>query len=196
MPSRRKKQPPISQRMKWTLGIIAGLFVFGIAIMFGATRLENHDSFCASCHTEGEVTFYKRSLTTSVDLASFHTTKATRCIDCHTGPGIPGRVGGLMAGASDLVSYYFEKYPQPAVQDKPILDSYCLKCHAKVEQDQNFQNHFHAFLPQWQAIDSQAATCVSCHVAHDATGDAAIGYLNKANTIPVCQKCHQTAGQG
>jgi hypothetical protein len=102
-----------------------------------------------------------------------------------------------MAGASDLVSFYFENYPQPAVQDKPIRDSFCLKCHAKVEQDQTFDNHFHAFLPKWEAADpAHAAACVSCHLGHDTKGDATVAFLNRDHTIAVCQKCHQFAGGG
>lgn len=199
MPTRKKNSKKIllDTRMKWALAIAGAVVALGIGIMFGATRLENRDSFCASCHTEGEVTFYKRSLASSpTDLASFHTGKETRCIDCHTAPGIPGRVEGLMAGASDLVSYYFENYPQPAVQDKPIRDSFCLKCHADVTTKRDFNNHFHVFLSQWQAIDQHAATCVSCHVAHDDKGDPTIGFLSKDSTLLICQKCHQAAGAG
>lgn len=194
----RSKSKPANGRMKfilWGAGLVAFLIV---GAMFTGTQLENHDSFCASCHTEGEVTFYKRSLVADkpVDLASFHTAKATRCIDCHTDGGVTGRINGLMAGASDLVSFYFEKYPQPAVQDKPINDGNCLKCHANIAQKQDMNNHFHVFLSKWQAADKNAATCVSCHNGHNTNGAVAIKWLNEKDTTLVCQNCHAFSGQG
>jgi predicted CXXCH cytochrome family protein len=194
-PARRTSS--LGKRDQKIIAIVAALFVLGLATMFTATRFENHDSFCASCHTEGEHTFFNRSLTTPVDLASYHTTKSTRCIDCHTGPGVTGRFWGLMAGASDLVSYFSGHYPQPAVQDNPITDDHCMKCHANLLQNQDFNNHFHLYLAQWQALDPQnAGTCVSCHNGHNTNGDAKIMYLNEQDTTAVCQKCHTTVGGG
>lgn len=166
--------------------IIAAFIVLGLVVPMTAMQLENHDSFCASCHTEGEVTFYQRAnASTSVDLASFHAQKgATRCIDCHSGAGIVGRYVALTVGASDLVSYFRGQYPQPAVQDNPIGDGNCTKCHANVFSKQDFSNHYHAFLPRLQAVDPQnARRCVDCHISHDTTNDD-------------CQKCHSFPGQG
>lgn len=198
--TRAEKAPWSSRRGQVIVGgLIVGLILFGLIIPAGAMRFENHDSFCASCHTEGETTFYNRSLASSaVDLASFHAAKhAARCIDCHTGPGLIGRYGGLMAGASDLVPYFSGHYPQPAIQDNPIGDGNCMKCHADVLTNQAFNNHFHVFLPRWQALDPQnAAHCADCHVSHDTTNDAGASFLNRNTTVQICQKCHAFAGQG
>ena len=175
---------------------IAGLILFGLIIPITAMQFENHNGFCASCHTEGEQTFYDRSIKgAAVDLASLHDTKGqARCIDCHTGPGIIGRYGGLMAGSTDLISYFSGHYPQPAALEEPYPDANCLKCHANITQKQDFNNHFHVFLSRWQAIDKNAATCVSCHLSHDIKGDSKIGFLNEQTTVAVCQKCHSTVG--
>lgn len=175
---------------------IAGLILFGLIIPITAMQFENHNGFCASCHTEGEQTFYDRSIKgAAVDLASLHDTKGqARCIDCHTGPGIIGRYGGLMAGSTDLISYFSGHYPQPAALEEPYPDANCLKCHANITQKQDFNNHFHVFLSRWQAIDKNAATCVSCHLSHDTTGDSKISFLNQQTTVAVCQKCHSTVG--
>lgn len=188
----------LGRRGKFVLGGLAILFVLGLAAMITGTQLENHNSFCASCHTEGEQTFYNQSLApTAVDLASFHELKnASRCIDCHTGEGLLGRVGGLMAGASDLVSYFSGHYPQPALQDNPIGDGNCLKCHTNLSQKQDLSNHFHLFLARWQTADPNAATCVSCHNGHNTQGNAKIAYLNEKETTAICQKCHTALGQG
>lgn len=181
--------------------VVAAFIIFGLVIPLISMQFENHDSFCASCHTEGEVTFLKRSLvaaSATTDLASFHAAKgAARCVDCHTGPGIIGRYGGLMAGESDLVSYFSGHYPQPAVQDTPLSDGNCLKCHEAVLTKQDMQNHFHFFLPKWQAQDPQnVATCADCHLSHDTTNDAGAVFLNQNVTSAICQKCHTFAGAG
>jgi len=172
------------------------LVLFGLVIPMTAMQFENHNSFCASCHTEGEQTFYDRSTASDpVDLASIHDIKGqARCIDCHTGPGIIGRYGGLMAGSTDLINFFSGHYPQPAALEEPYPDANCLKCHADIFQKQEFNNHFHVFLPRWQAVDKNAATCVSCHLSHDITGDAKIGFLNEQTTTAICQKCHSFAG--
>jgi len=178
-------------------GIIVGLLLVGLVIPLTAMQFENHNSFCASCHTQDEDKFYQQSLVAPVDLASFHESKgASRCIDCHTGPGIIGRYGGLMAGATDLISYFSGHYPQPAALEEPYPDANCLKCHGDIARKQDFNNHFHVFLSRWQALDRNAATCVSCHVSHDSTGDVKIGYLNEKETVVFCDKCHSSGFGG
>jgi hypothetical protein len=179
--------------------VITAVVLFGLIVPVGAMQFENHDSFCASCHTEGEVTFFRRETSSPPnDLASFHAQKgAARCIDCHTGPGILGRYVGLTYGASDLVSYFSGHYPQPAVQDTPLGDGNCVKCHSAVFNNQSFNNHFHVLLPKWRAADSaNAARCVDCHASHATTGNPNTAFLEERTTVPVCQKCHGFAGQG
>jgi hypothetical protein len=200
--SRRvRKSAPLLANRKFQIYagvVIVGLVVFGMIIPFTAMQFENHNSFCASCHTEGEQTFYDRSIASApVDLASIHDIKGqARCIDCHTGPGIIGRYGGLMAGSTDLISFFSGHYPQPAALEEPYPDANCLKCHAAITQKQDFNNHFHVFLAQWQARDKNAASCVSCHLSHDKSGDAKIAFLNEKTTVAVCQSCHTAVGAG
>ncbi len=98
-----------------------GIAALGVAILltasgftFAATR-ETHDSFCASCHTQPESTFYQRSVDPQpVDLASAHTPKNTRCIDCHSGVGVFGRVQAELLGAHNALAYYTHTAVQPA----------------------------------------------------------------------------------
>lgn len=199
-PGKAKKARGLTTRQIQLVGAatIVVLIVFGLAIPLTAMQFENHNSFCASCHTEGEQTFFDRSIAAApVDLASIHDMKGqARCIDCHTGPGIVGRYGGLMAGATDLISFFSGHYPQPAALEEPYPDANCLKCHADLAAKQDFNNHFHVFLSQWQAMDRNAATCVSCHVSHDNSGDSKIAFLNEQTTVAVCQKCHSSVGAG
>ena len=193
-PGRVKSSPTIANRKILLIAgaVIAGMILFGLIIPVTAMQFENHNGFCASCHTEGEQTFYDRSTaSTPVDLASIHNIKGqSRCIDCHTGPGILGRYMGLTAGATDLISYFSGHYPQPAALEEPYPDANCLKCHADFAQNQEFNNHYHIFLPRWQSMDKNAATCVSCHLSHDAQGDIRFAFLNQKTTLAVCEKCH------
>lgn len=180
------------------LGIIAiALFVFGSGAIFTGTQFENHDSFCSSCHTQPETKYYQReSDTTPVDLASFHATKNVRCIDCHSGKGVIGRMSAIALGGRDLLAFLSRNYKQPAPLTRPISDADCYKCHADIGQRQNFNNHFHVFLPQWQAKDPNAAGCVDCHQSHTTNGQASLAFLNQSDTTQVCQRCHNFAGAG
>jgi len=196
-----KKGGWFSSRNRILIGAgLVAFAIFGLVIPVTAMQFENHDSFCASCHTQDEENFYNRSLVNvekSTDLASYHAAKqGARCIDCHTGPGITGRYGGLMAGATDVISYVSGHYPQPAALEEPYPDKNCLKCHSDISSKRDFNNHFHYFLPRWQAVDPQhAASCVDCHASHDTTGSTDIMFLNEAHTTQICQSCHSSVSE-
>jgi nitrate/TMAO reductase-like tetraheme cytochrome c subunit len=199
-PTPKNQKRPAARALR--IGLILVLVVMiplTLTVITGLTAMqfENHDSFCASCHTQNESVYYQRESAPSlIDLASFHETKNMRCIDCHSGNGSLGRAGALMLGARDLMAFVSGHYAQPAPVTRPIGDGNCLKCHANISQGQDFNNHFHTFLPQWQARDPNAATCVTCHQGHATDGQASIAYLNQSSTERVCQRCHSFAGAG
>ena len=189
-----------SRALRW-LAVIASLLVIGLLFTVGgsaaAIKLENRDSFCASCHTEPETQFYQRSLAAPVDLASAHTAKDVDCIQCHSGPGTKGRLEAIASvAAPDLLHYYVtHKYHDPAIITVPIGDEHCLKCHGDVTVRTDMNNHFHAFLPEWQArAPKDAATCVDCHQGHVTDGLPNVGFLTQSTTEAVCQRCHAFAG--
>ena len=187
-----------SKRPAYLVPLLAVLMVLAAGSYITGTQLEEHDNFCASCHTQPEVDFYTRSLQpTSQDLASFHAEKKVLCIECHAGKGIIGRSLGLAAGAQDLVAFYSEHYPQPAKLEDPMPDANCTRCHADVLTKQDFSNHFHLLLSQWRAADPKnAATCVSCHTSHTTSGTTADMFLVQDATLQICQRCHAVAGEG
>ncbi len=161
-----------------------------------ALQFENQDAFCASCHTQPETRYYEQSLAQEAStLAAFHAQKQVRCIDCHSGSGPFGRAVGLSQGSQDLMAYYSGHYHAPAITTNQIQDVSCTKCHRDMTAAVDFNNHFHRFLPQWQAIDPNAARCVTCHTSHPAT-DATQGYRAEATVRPVCDACHAAAGRG
>ena len=200
MPTRSAKQVKKSRRKRivvLAMIIPLVLLVLGSGTAVTAMQFENHDDFCASCHSEPEQTYFQREASASADLASFHSTKDVHCIDCHSGPGlIPGRINALTLGAKDLIAWTMGTAKQPAVHTRPIDDANCLKCHEQVTQQRDFNNHFHVFLSRWQARDTNAATCVSCHQSHHTDGEAQLAFLNRDHTVTVCQSCHQALGEG
>jgi len=206
LPTARKgaslQKKPIPKRKSFPIFIAAGV-ALALAIVltaggftFAATQ-EEHDTFCASCHTQPESTFFQRSTAAQpTDLASFHTTKSVRCIDCHSGVGITGRMSAELLGAHNALAWYSGTAVQPAKLTVPIRDDNCLKCHGQVTVGGGLNNHFHEFLVRWQAIDPNAGTCVSCHPGHSTDGNAQTGFQNQANTEAVCQACHSILGGG
>lgn len=188
-PLKRTRRKPVI-----FLSAIAAVLILPVVFYGTTTSLENNDSFCASCHTEPESTFFTRSQAAPVDLASAHAAKKVTCIECHSGEGVPGRIKALTVGAGDLFAYISGKYNKPAIVTVPVTDEFCLKCHADVTQRREFNNHFHLFLSRWQAIDPQAATCVDCHTGHDNQGNPQIAFLQEQPTIDRCQACHAHLG--
>jgi len=178
----------------WLAAGVASLLLTTGTFAYGA-HLENNDHFCASCHTEPETTYVARTQHPAVDLASAHTGNNVKCIDCHSGAGLSGRLDAMALGTRDLGVYVGGHYPQPAVQTRPIPDANCLKCHQDVLRKNTFDNHFHVLLPRWQAVAPQAsAACVDCHTSHTTDGERQIAWLNKPRTVAQCNACHRIAG--
>jgi len=193
---RSKPSPRALPQIRWPIwAALVGVIFLSVGGYLTTAHIEENDGFCASCHSQQEATFFERTQAAAVDLASkHHAAWATRCIDCHSGPGVSGRVSAMALGARDLAAFVTRTDQQPAVLTVPVTDATCLKCHADVPATQNFQRHFHAFLARWQAIDPKAATCVSCHGGHSTAGDPSLAYLEQQQTQQVCDSCHQARG--
>jgi hypothetical protein len=203
------------QRTRGFVGVVIGGAALALLLAVGgftfAASQESHDPFCASCHTQPESTFFQRSTDpTPVDLASFHTGQTTRCIDCHSGPGLFGRMGAELLGARNALAWYTHTAIQPAKLTVPISDAICLKCHQDVVQpgyvpkttvtgfgnrrggEEAGPNHWHERLAEWQATTPQAGTSTSSHSGHGTDGTAATGFENNQTTQAICESCHQT----
>ena len=197
------KQEAAKRRIVVGWPIIAAAALSGGLVLAGggmvtAIQLENHNAFCASCHTEPESQFYQRSQVAAVDLASAHNAKEVACIQCHSGPGTAGRVQAVASvAAPDTFAFYSGHYRKPATLTVPIGDEHCLKCHADVSARQDFNNHFHVFLPKLRAAaPGNAATCVDCHKGHVLNGLPNVVFLPQATTEAVCQRCHSILREG
>jgi predicted CXXCH cytochrome family protein len=214
------KQPSPREKISRFTSVLAGIVALGILLAAGgftfAATQETHDPFCASCHTQPESTFFQRSTDAqAVDLASYHTLQKTRCIDCHSGQGILGRMQAELLGARNAAAWYTHTAVQPAKLTIPIQDANCLKCHQDVTQEgytpklsvtiagegrrgegEAGPNHWHQILARWQSAAPNAGTCTSCHPGHSTDGTAQTGFQNIQTTRTVCEACHQTLREG
>jgi nitrate/TMAO reductase-like tetraheme cytochrome c subunit len=213
----------MSEKANKSSPIPAFVIVASIVILIGAggflfaASQEAHDSFCASCHTQPESTFFERSTANPpTDLASLHASKNTLCINCHSGSGIFGRIGAEMLGARNAVKWYTGTAIQPAVLSVPIGDQNCLKCHQAIttrgfspqeqitmpggvtggREGEGRNNHWHEFLSRWQSTSASAGTCVSCHAGHSLNGAAQTGFMAAQNVEITCDGCHQVLREG
>jgi hypothetical protein len=102
--------------------VIVGLLLLGVIGTAGASKLEERDSFCTSCHLAPETTYRERTTAALVvadpieltDLASFHywaaandeTAAPFRCIDCHRGDhSLEHRGRVLLLAAGDTLTF-------------------------------------------------------------------------------------------
>ncbi len=189
---------------------VAVAFIGAIVFMIGGVgvslALENQDVFCASCHTEPEVTYYQQSTQSNpTTLAAFHTQKQTGCIDCHSGGGALGRSEGLIQGGQDLMMFLSGSYHKPAITTNPLSDDSCTKCHSNIftrtgnrgggRGGEGRNGHYHYFLARWQAADpNNAAHCVTCHTAHT-TGLNGLQFMNQGQVAQQCDNCHAAMGR-
>lgn len=183
------------------LFVLAALAVVAlILVAIGGTAfalsLEEHNDFCASCHTQPEVEYVSRAQKSPpVDLASTHVITSVKCIDCHSGPPPFGRKDGLIQGAQDLLAYLKGNYPQPAITTHPLPDANCVKCHADIFQSRAIQNHYHFYLPDWQrALGDKAAKCVDCHSSHTTANGHLVKFAPDQKINPICAACHEFQG--
>lgn len=129
-------------------GIGAGLLVlalFGGVLSAGGRLLEDRPGFCLSCH---EMAFYGRTWQSSG--ASRH---HGRCIDCHSGPGIPGAVAAQLTGLQELARHFFG-HPDPKRSYSPggVPNANCLKCHTR-----GYARRAH------RAVPVSGRECAVCH---------------------------------
>ncbi|MBE3145377.1 MAG: hypothetical protein IMZ61_15870 [Planctomycetes bacterium] len=86
--SRSKKPFPIVPAL--ILALAAAVLLTAGGFGFAASQ-ETHDSFCVSCHSQPETTFFQRSSADQpVDMASFHTPRKPGALTVTQGKGPPG----------------------------------------------------------------------------------------------------------
>ncbi len=213
---------PKPARRRWPVLIGAGLLLLLAASGVGftaVTTLEEHDSFCVSCHVVPERVYFNRAYFALdnpkepvTDLATAHYTAARqknqpdfKCIDCHRGDSSLGqRIATVALGGRDTAIFALGQ-ENPALEKLKIREPWlpnasCVHCHADtLLMLKGIDNHFHTYLPQ--AAEALAKGGVlrieSAQVApqessvQNAKGGLQNGRLRTFNVPLTCTDCHQ-----
>jgi nitrate/TMAO reductase-like tetraheme cytochrome c subunit len=204
-PTRRRRWPLI------VLAMLVGLIVLGAAGFVGVSALEERDTFCISCHTVPETTYFNRAyialdnptdVVTDLATAHYHIAQSKNlepfaCIDCHRGDGSLGhRISTLALGGRDAVIYVLGR-ENPTIEKTSTVEGWlpnaaCINCHADTLLTlKGLDNHFHTHLPQAAAALARGGTLkVPDTLAAQRTELLNIG-LKTINTSLVCSDCHQ-----
>jgi nitrate/TMAO reductase-like tetraheme cytochrome c subunit len=209
-------QPPLppSRRRRWPvlIGIaVLVLIVLGVGGFFTASALEEHDTFCISCHTVPEVTYYNRAYISLDspnqpvnDLATAHYLLSKEhgkpdfaCINCHRGDSSLGqRISTLALGGRDALIYVTGR-ENPAIEKTNTYEGWlpnaaCVSCHTDTLLTlKGLNNHFHTHLPQAaQALAQGGKLTVPDDLKDRATLLINAG-LKTVDTNLTCTSCHQ-----
>jgi hypothetical protein len=197
------------KRRRWPLFIVVGFFavvIFGSVGFVTATALEDHDSFCISCHTVPETTYYNNayeSLDTIIntpDLASQHYMLAHQkgdtfaCITCHRGDASLGnRVAAITLGGRDTVTWVLGR-EDPTLNKQQITEGWlannsCVNCHKDTLLTlKGISNHFHNNLPITKTLHDQGNAYI---IPKDYQGDTINTEVHTVNTALTCTSCHK-----
>ena len=189
--------------------LLAGAIVLVLGSLVGASKLEENDAFCASCHRAPEVLYVSRAQAAQAnpddppDLASRHTIIPARCVDCHRGDGSLAHRGAALAlGARNTIVFLLGQDKEEG--DTQLLwlpEASCLRCHGDVLTQESFEKHFHNLLPEYedlpqvQSAPENRILCVDCHPAHE-EGEILTGFIDDTVVFPQCEKCHRVWGKG
>lgn len=209
---------------RWLLALLLGGVVLFVVSFITASKLEEQDAFCTSCHRPPEIAYFNRaqeainSPTAVSELSSFHYAQDNqfRCVDCHRGDQSMGqRVQVLWLAAKDTAVHFFgtpeqtiEKGNIPNVnphqetwqgaerysRTPAILNAGCLNCHQDALTLVGFENHFHNKLPQAQLAYEQTKRLNFPEGWPGEAGSAAL--LVPEETVLTCLDCHRAHAPG
>jgi len=185
-----------------TLAALGLVSVLALAAGLTVSQLEERDSFCISCHTAPEETYYDRAQAALAlsepfaDLSSAHYGMETtfRCIDCHRGNGgLVHRITTLGLGARDTAIWLSgqadESIEKTELVAPGLLTSACTGCHTEALLEVGFNNHFHNKLPEAYALWRGGAQLQRPVEAPDLPEQALI--VEPSPTEVLCVDCHR-----
>lgn len=207
--------PPGKPRRRWPALLAIGFFALvalgGLSFVVAST-LEDHDSFCISCHTAPETTYFNRAYMSldnpaadPPDLASWHylnaqakQTAAFTCIMCHRGDASLGqRVSTLALGGRDAMIFAVGKQnstlEKTQISEGWLANASCIGCHMDTLLTlKGLDNHFHTQLPQAATALANGGTLkVSDSINKEFADRILQAGLQTVNTTLLCSDCHQ-----
>jgi predicted CXXCH cytochrome family protein len=166
-------------------------------------RLEQDNDFCNACHLAPGQPLHldirrdfdaapPRSLAAAhaVAGADHREDGAFRCIDCHGGASLPGRLRVKALAAKDAFWYAVGRFEEPTQMRWPLWDEDCTRCHPRFDEGEAaaWQTpRFHQ-LPVHNA--ELGVDCVECHRSHESDGDPEAFFVHAARMRAQCARCH------
>lgn len=205
---------------RWLAFMLAGLALLALGVAGGgfvvASALEEQDTFCISCHTAPEITYFNRAYIAldhpdmpAPDLSSAHYLAAQadgeapfRCIDCHRGDSSFGhRVAAIALGARDVGTFVLGR-DDPAIEkfrtgSAWLANASCSTCHADaLARLDGINNHFHSYLPETRRVVQRGTALVIGDalrqvLAETPNPDPALTELRTIEVGVLCSDCHQ-----
>ncbi len=186
------------------LGVLAVVFGLALVSALVVSRLEESDTFCTSCHTLPEVTYFERAqnalglgtgeVFTDLSSAHYGMENTFRCIDCHRGnQGLVHRVTTLALAARDTAIWVAgradESIEKTHLVAPGLLTAACAKCHAEALLEVGFNNHFHNKLPEAYRLWRDGAQLRRPVEAPDLPQAALV--VEPSPTEVLCVDCHR-----
>ncbi len=113
-----------------------------------------------------------------------------RCIDCHGGTSLRGRLRVKAVSVRDAFWYGVGRFEEPQQMRSPLWDEDCAKCHERFDEAGPAEwesPRFHQ-LPVHNA--ELGVGCVECHQSHEAGGDPEAWFIAADHTRAQCARCH------
>jgi hypothetical protein len=211
-----ERAPGARRTRRWGARLVAGAVLAGsVCAPLGwivTDHLEQDNDFCNACHLGPGVPLHidirddfdarpPRSLA-ALHAAAQHADPGAprdgpfRCIACHGGASLAGRVRVKALAAKDSFWYLVGDFDEPHGMRWPLWNQDCTRCHARFEPAEAEpwrQPPFHALPVHNVAL---GVNCVECHLVHE-TGGAPEAYFLKPPLVrSQCARCHSEFEEG
>ena len=206
---------PVRRPRRWWVSLLVMGF-FGLIILGGvgfvvASTLEDHDTFCTTCHTAPEVAYYDRAHNALAnaqapiaDLATVHYTLSQAhgkpeftCINCHRGDAsLVQRVSTLALGGRDALVFVLGR-GDPTLEKTNISESWlpnaaCISCHTDTLLTlRGRDNHWHNNLTQTAALVANGAQLIVPANLASQKDQLLRNGITTVDSPIACTDCHQ-----
>jgi len=193
----------MAKPVRWQVGLVLGCAVLAPLGWLATERLEARNDFCNACHLPSGEPLHRAirddfvSLPAST-LAAAHATAGNaeradggfRCIDCHGGASIIGRVRVKALAAKDALAWATGRFEEPAGMRWPLWDEDCRQCHAEFDPPVREAWQSPAFHELAVHNVELGVNCVECHASHERSAPIAPYFLDAVRVRSQCARCH------
>jgi hypothetical protein len=188
----------------WALVALAALLVAAPTGFVVSDRIEADNDFCTACHLSPGVPLHREirrdfDAAPAESLAAAHARAGVdedgakrefRCIDCHGGTSLHGRLRVKAIAARDAFWYVIGRFEEPTSMRHPLWDEDCSKCHARFDESEPAEWETPRFHQLAVHNAELGVACVECHLSHEPGGDPELDFIAVAHTRAQCARCH------